>query len=163
MDLLAQLSRIIFYKFKESLMRMYIKSLFSLIVVGSVACAANLCWADYSYHSDRLAKKVSKERMEDIYKQINLTEKQKKKLEGNRKKHHSKIKELRKRRRSLRKELNKELKRKELDSRKVDKVKGRIKDIQSEITDRRLKGVMGVREILTPEQFSIFSDLTERE
>ncbi|MFA5261080.1 MAG: periplasmic heavy metal sensor [Candidatus Omnitrophota bacterium] len=106
-----------------------------------------------------LAKNVSKEDMAALYDRLNLTEKQRVQLEENRKRHHARIKALTDQLASSHQQLNTELERPVLDKVKIDEIKGQIDRLQTEVSDLRLKGILDVRAILTPEQYEIFSGI----
>ena len=109
----------------------------------------------------QLAGKVSKEKMADVYDRLNLSAKQRAKLEANRQKNHQKMRALRKTIRQLEKQISDELSKQNIDQAMVTDLKGQIKAAQAQLTDLRLKGIMEVRKILTPEQYKTFSEMTK--
>lgn len=96
-----------------------------------------------------------------VYDQMNLTEEQRASLENNRKQNHEKMSQLREQIRSLRQELKQELLKPQLDEEKIKSLKVQLNEFQSQLTDLRLKGIMEVRDILTPTQYSIFTEMGE--
>ena len=109
-----------------------------------------------------LVKRVNKERMAEIYEQLNLSQEQKKSLAANREKNHAQIKGLKAQARSLKGQLRETLGQSEIDERKIEQLKQQLNKIQSQITDLRLEGIMEVRNILTPEQYKHFHQETSQ-
>lgn len=102
-----------------------------------------------------------KERMEarkqEMFKELNLTDEQKQKLEENRKKRKDDAQGLRDHMKELKTAMRQELEKDVLDMAKVDQVQSQMKEAQAQMMDNRLKGILEVRGILTPEQFKKFS------
>ena len=109
----------------------------------------------------QLSRKMKKEDMGELYQQLNLSDRQKQGLEKNRKKNHQRIKQLRQRKRELKRQLTEELKKKKLDQKRITKIKAELNQVQAQLSDLRLEGIMGVREILTPEQYNQFLETTK--
>lgn len=106
------------------------------------------------------ASKV-KERMEarkqEMFKELNLTEDQKQKLEENRKKHKDDAQALRNNMKELRTAMRQELEKESLDMAKINQIQGQMKEAHAQMMDSRLQGILEVRGVLTPEQFKKFS------
>ena len=102
-----------------------------------------------------------KERMEarkqEMFKELNLTDEQKQKLEENRKKRKDDAQGLRDHMKELKTAMRQELEKDVLDMAKVDQVQSQMKEAQAQMMDNRLKGILEVRGILSPEQFKKFS------
>ena len=110
-------------------------------------------------HTDMmLVKNVSKEDMAALYDRLNLTEQQRLQLEENRRKHHARMKTLTDQLTATQQQLNKELERPVLDKSRIDQLKDQLDRLQNELTALRLKGILDVRAILTPEQYEIFTE-----
>jgi Spy/CpxP family protein refolding chaperone len=108
-----------------------------------------------------LAKNISKEDMSVLYERLNLTEKQRVQLEENRKRHHESMKALSDQLVFMRQQLNQALEKSVLDKGEIAQIKARMDRLQSELSDLRLKGILDVRAILTPEQYEIFSEILQ--
>ena len=107
-----------------------------------------------------LAKKVSKQDMFRVYEQMKLSDDQKTSLEKNREKHHAAGEKLKKEMRQLKQKLKDELAEPELDEKKISDLKSKINTLQSKLTDLRVNGIMGVRQILSPKQYQLFDQET---
>lgn len=107
-----------------------------------------------------------RERMEvlirDLYSQLNLSENQKKQLDESKERVHKRMEGLRGESRSLRDSLNHLLMQPSMDMEKINSIQSRLKNIESEKIDDRLRSVLEVRTILTPEQFAKFIDFTDK-
>ncbi len=99
------------------------------------------------------------EKMDEIYSQIGLTEKQKKMLEANKERHRQRAKVMMENSGKLRAELNQALMEPKLDMKKIDAVQAKLKAANAELTDERLKSVLEIRGILSAEQFGKFLTL----
>ena len=91
-----------------------------------------------------------------LYKDLNLTDEQKRLLEENRKNRKEEARamfENMKQKRSLMKE---ELQKENLDMTKISGINNELKELQAKMLDHRLNGILEVRKILTPEQFRKF-------
>ena len=126
-----------------------------MVQFGISLVISNLVLADWP----KLCQ-VSRDEMKAIYEQLNLSSEQKQSLEDNRKKNHVRIKEMMERISELRLELTQELEKSQLDATKIDQIKDELNQLQSELTDLKLEGIMEVRDILTPEQYNLFQELT---
>ena len=115
---------------------------------------------DFSKFKDmhqRMEKKV-----QEIYDQLNLTDEQKKQLESNKLKNKDSRKSGFENMRSLKETLNQELMKPDLDMNKINEIQAQMKSYQSQMGDERLNSILEVRKILTPEQFSKFLTLMEK-
>lgn len=102
-----------------------------------------------------------KERMEarkqEMFNELNLTDEQKQKLEENRKKNKDEAQGLRGHIKELKTAMRQELEKDTLDMGKINQIQSQMKEAQAQMMDNRLKGILEVRGILTPEQFKKFS------
>ncbi len=102
-----------------------------------------------------------KERMEarkqEMFKELNLTDEQKQKLDENRKKHKEDAEGLYGRMKELRTAMRQELEKDVLDMAKINQIQSQIKEANAQMMDDRLNGILEVRGILTPEQYKKFS------
>lgn len=108
----------------------------------------------------RQEKSMRQRQVRDVYQELDLSDEQKQRLEQNRRKYHQRIKSLRHDEMEIRSEINAELQNDNVDYDRVRNLKKRLTNVQTDRTDLKYKGIMGVREILTPEQFDIFNELT---
>ena len=105
--------------------------------------------------------KMAGGRESKIFSQLNLTEDQKKQLDTNKKAQMQDMKGLFQQMKTLSRSLNEELMKSQLDMAKVNSINTQLKTLQGQIADKRIDSIIGVRKILTPEQFSKFLALTE--
>lgn len=103
-----------------------------------------------------------KQRIQEIYNQLNLTDDQKKQLEANKKQHRAKMESIRHEIKVNKEALRDELMKPQLDMPKVTVLHERIKALQSQMEDIKLSSILTVRTILTPEQFSKFANLMHK-
>jgi Spy/CpxP family protein refolding chaperone len=112
-------------------------------------------------------RKEWKERMESkrqgLFKELNLTDVQKKQLDENRAKNREVMETLRKSMQESKEQMRQELQKETLDMGKIYQLQGQIKEAQAKITDNRLQGILEVHNILTPEQFKKFSEHMEKQ
>ncbi len=101
-------------------------------------------------------------RIKAIHERLNLSTEQGVLLEEHRAKHRQEALELRKKARTAKEALRDELQRPELDMKRINEFHARLKDVYGRRADHRLEGVLEVRKILTPEQFSLFMELMEK-
>lgn len=113
---------------------------------------------DYSARHEEMREKM-KATMVEIFKQLALSPEQEVQLEVHRNKHREQVGEFHKKLKAKKEEITNELQRKELDIEKIYKIHSEMKYLLSEKADRRLEGILGVRKILTAEQFSKFCEL----
>jgi len=99
---------------------------------------------------------------ESIYKELNLTPQQQKKLEENRKVQAEKASQLRTVTREKEKELQQALKDPAITRAKVEPLVNEIKSLQAQLIDQRVSGIFAVKEILSPEQIAKFNQLMEK-
>jgi len=104
-------------------------------------------------------KEKMKARMLEIFKQLDLSPEQEKQLEAHRNKHRGQSKELRKSIKAKREEIRNELQKQELNMEKINEIHSELKALHSKKSDHRLKSMLEVRKILTPEQFTKFCEL----
>jgi Spy/CpxP family protein refolding chaperone len=96
-------------------------------------------------------------RHQELYKELNLTEAQKKSLEENKAKNKDQMKsiftEMKDKKALIRQELGKDT----LDMGKVTQLNNDLKGLQAKMLDYKLERILEVRKILTPEQFKKFT------
>jgi len=99
---------------------------------------------------------------EGFYKDLNLSDGQRKLLEENRAKNREQMKalvnEIKEKKSAMRRELQKEA----LDMTKINQTNQDLKKLEAQMLDYRLERIFEVRKILTPEQFRKFMDNIEK-
>lgn len=98
-----------------------------------------------------------------LAKTLGLTEEQQQKLEENNKKQRERMSELFKALKEQHDKLRNELERKDVKKEEITPIVENIKSLQAKILDQKIEGIFAVKEILTPEQFSKFQEMTGRE
>ncbi len=101
------------------------------------------------------------QKINDMYKELNLSEEQKKALEANKTQNKDKMSAIFENIKVCKEEFRKEIIKSELDMAKIDSIQSRLKSAQAELVDARLSSILEVRKILNQEQFSKFISLTE--
>jgi Spy/CpxP family protein refolding chaperone len=108
-------------------------------------------------------KERMESKMQGLFKELNLTEAQKKQLDENRAKNREAMETLGKSMRENKEQMRKELQKDTLDMGKINQLQTQIKETQAKMTDNRLQGILEVHNILTPEQFKKFSEHMEKQ
>lgn len=109
------------------------------------------------YHQGEQGKK------EGIFKELNLTPEQKKKLEDNRKAQGEEMARLREALKAKHEKLQQELNKPGVTRAAVAPLVNEIKSLQGKLIDHRINGIFAVKAILTPEQFVQFNQLMEKQ
>jgi Spy/CpxP family protein refolding chaperone len=99
---------------------------------------------------------------EGIYKELNLTPEQQKKLEENRKEQRQKFSQLRTTMMEKEKQMQQALKDPGVTREKIEPLVKEIKSLQAQLIDQRVSGIFAVKETLTPEQNSKLYQLMEK-
>lgn len=97
-----------------------------------------------------------------VFKELKLTPEQQKKLEENRKAQREEITKLRMAIKEKQQKLQEELKNPVVTKAAVEPIVNEIKSLQAQLIDHRISGIFAVKEILTPEQFAKFQQMTGR-
>lgn len=100
-------------------------------------------------------------RMRQLYQDLNLADEQKKLLEENKNKSREQMVSLRRQMREKMTMIRQELQKNDMDMAVITRINNELKVLQSDILDRRLESILGVRKILTPEQFKKFTQNME--
>jgi len=104
------------------------------------------------------ASEKRKAKKDEVFKELNLTEEQKKALEANKSAHRQEAKELSKVVQDKMDVMREELQKETLDVAKINQVQAEMKDAQAKMVDHRLAGILEVRKILSAEQFKKFNE-----
>ena len=99
---------------------------------------------------------------ERIFKELNLTQQQKEKLEENRKAQREKMMKLHTAIKEKQAKLQEALKNPAVTRAIIEPLVNEIKSLQTQLIDHRINGIFAVKEILTPEQFAKFQQMTEK-
>lgn len=102
--------------------------------------------------------KKRKERFEKMKKDLGLSQKQEQELEAHKEKHRKEAQALREELRAKREAMKAELDKPSLDEARVTALNEELKVLQGKLADQRLRGILEVRKILTPEQFKKFHE-----
>lgn len=95
----------------------------------------------------------------EIHKQLNLTPEQAKKLQTLRNTHREKARQFYDTINGKKEDLKKELQKQVLDMERINQLHSEVKTMLAQREDDRLKHILEVREILTPEQLEKFLEL----
>lgn len=137
-----------------------------LVVAVAAGLSTSVIYAASSIPADKqkdaFVKKMDAKQQE-IYKELGLSDEQKKLLEENRNKHREQTKalftEMRQKMASLRQELEKS----ELNMQAIYQTNNDLKQLSAQMLDNRLERILEIRKILTPEQFKKIEDkMSER-
>lgn len=108
-------------------------------------------------HSEKWKERIEA-RKQEMFKELNLTDEQKQKIDDNSTKNRNDAKGLYSQMKELRNAMRQELEKDTLDLDKINQIQSQIKQTNEQIMDNRLQGILEVRGILTPEQFRKFSE-----
>ncbi|MFC1666544.1 Spy/CpxP family protein refolding chaperone [Candidatus Omnitrophota bacterium] len=140
-------------KFKNSIW-------FYIFILGIFLASNAYAWSGKERCFDPGEKEVIKGKMEarfkEISKELNLTPEQEEQLKAHKTQNREGMKAFRHEISNKRKELREELQKQELDMEKINQLNNELKIIHSEMQDNRLEGILEVRNILSPEQYTKF-------
>ena len=102
-------------------------------------------------------------RMKRVEEQLGVTRKQEKRLKKHRKAHREEAGKLFEEMRQKKEALRNEMEKPDFNMDQVKALHEDLKRIQNKLADHRLQGILEVRQILTPEQFKKFHELTRQE
>jgi Spy/CpxP family protein refolding chaperone len=142
-------------------MTMFKKVLLLGIGVYMVA-ALSLAQAQDSGPDSSASKMRPGQRIQEIFKQLNLTDDQKSQLEANKKQHRAIMEKSREDIKAAKDALKEELMKAQLDMPKINELQAEVKALLSQEEDSKLSSILAVRTILTPEQFTKFVTLMDR-
>lgn len=140
--------------------RIVVLVLMSLFVLTSpLVYAAD---AEQPASKEATFKQKAQERMQQLYKELNVTDEQRMQLEANKTKNMQEVKTLMQSMREKREFMRAEFQKEELNEAAVKKINAEIKQLQDRMSDLRLEGMLLIRRILTPEQFKKFSEKMDK-
>lgn len=134
------------------------------IIVGIIGFAVvllslNAAYAQIPPHEGKGSRDKPDRR---ILQQLNLTEEQQKKLEENQLAQRQKMKESIAAMKEAQAKLQEALKDPNTTRATVEPILKEIKNLQAQMIDNRTDGIFAVKQILTPEQFTQFQELTQK-
>lgn len=107
-------------------------------------------------------KKEWQEKRARMFKELGLSEEQKQTLKIHKESHRDGIKVLRGQIKEKRKALRQALENPDADENAITAANNEIKALSNSLADNRLKGILEVRKILTPEQFKKFNEIKKK-
>ncbi len=131
-------------------------SLLAVVALVGFASVAHAEGGRDSYEARKAA------RIKAIQERLDLSAEQEALLESHRAKHRQEARQLRETVRITKEALREELQRPEMDMEKINQLHAHLKDLHGRRADHRLEGILEVRKILTPRQFSEFMELMEK-
>lgn len=131
------------------------------IVVVSTLIAGSAYAEDPAACPGGKDKTCYKDKKEAVMSQLNLTAEQDKLLKDSKTAHRAEMEQLVKALKEKRQELKDALAKPGVTKEQVDPIASQIKSMQAEMVDRRVDGILKVKEILTPEQFQKLQGMKE--
>lgn len=125
----------------------YVVFLITLMLLGSLATAEGPGWGP-KHDRDEMRTKIKSE--------LGLSKEQEKKLETHRIDQRAEMEKRMLTVREKRDELKTALENPQMNKHDVERINDELKDAQNEMADKRLEGILYVREVLTPDQFKKF-------
>ena len=108
------------------------------------------------------AKEKFSQKKEQMFKELNLTPEQQKKLDENREVQRLEMEKLHNALKEKQAKLQEELKNSAVSKATLEPLVNEIKSLQAKLIDNRVNGILAVKEILTPEQFAKFQQMHEK-
>ncbi|MBU4376628.1 MAG: Spy/CpxP family protein refolding chaperone [Candidatus Omnitrophica bacterium] len=133
-----------------------------LIGVAIFFLAAGTVYAGEKDGAKSRDRSYEKKDKSAIYKELNLTEEQQKKIEANRTEQRKQREALSKSIKEEYKKLQKALEDPSQTKEKVEPIAQKIKSLQAEMVDNRINAIFEAKAIMTPEQFAQFNQLMEK-
>jgi Spy/CpxP family protein refolding chaperone len=99
--------------------------------------------------------------MADLADELNLSEKQKEELKAKKQEHREAMKKLHEALREKKIELREELEKPDSNKKRIAFLASETKELMGKLVDINIKNILGVKEVLTPEQFEKFMDMHE--
>ena len=137
------------------------------IISGAVVMSFLTLPAQYLYaegpwgHKGKEDHAQWEEKKAEVFKQLGLTAEQEAKSKEHKEKHHGEMKAMKEQIRDKKEQMKQELQKADFDVNKVKQINEELKTLMVQIEDHHLEGILEVRQILTPEQFSKFMELKE--
>ncbi len=129
------------------------------ITGGCILLSGNAFAEAKDHHRREEWREKRQQKRQQMYERLGVTDEQKRRLAEHRKQHKNSSGQYKDQIRTKKQQLNEALK--SGDTAQARQIHAEIKSMKSDIQDKRLEGVLGVREILTDEQFSEFMEVKE--
>lgn len=134
----------------------------NLLVALTAVLFALTCFSQSSYSENKEGGedcgKPHQERMEKMINELGLTEEQVTAMKAYKEEHRENSKTQRQEMKSLRQSLKTELEKAEPDQAVIDSISTELKNAQAAMIDQRIESILGMKKILTPEQFATFQE-----
>jgi len=144
-------------------MKRQTKQLIYTVGVAAFLLSSVNAFAQAKDTTDRAEMKEKwKAKRAQMHKELGLTEDQQQRLQEHRKKHRGGMKSVHKQIKAKKQAMQEELQKDDFDKAKVRTLHSEVKALKDQAADSRLEGILGVREILTPEQFSKFKQMKKK-
>jgi len=127
----------------------------TVLIVSHTNAQSQESRGEFSYSKEKMREKWKARRVE-MHKQLGLTTEQEEKLKAHRSRHREGKRKLFENIKSKRIAMAAELQKQEINMDKIHQLHNELKAIKMQKEDQRLEGILGVRNILTPEQFTKF-------
>ena len=131
--------------------------IYSLGIVGAMLLTSNVYSQPRGNNTNRHDQMRAK--MQEVFKQLNLSPQQEEQLQAHRKNHRGQTGEFRESLKAKKEAIRNELQKEELNMEEIYKIHNELKGLHAKKADHRLEGILEVRKILTAEQFRKFSEL----
>jgi protein CpxP len=133
----------------------------SLMVIALAVVFLTLS-AVYAYGEDECRKPEGKSNgKERVFQELNLAPEQKKQLEVNRSAQRQETEKLFNAIKQKQEQLRQALNNSETTQSSIAPLANEIKSLQAELLDNRIRGILAVKAILTPEQFAKFQEMAK--
>jgi len=136
-----------------------------LWMVGMFGLMMPVVYAASSVPAPRQGKALVEKKdakMQQFFKELKLTEEQKKLLNDNKNKHREQMKAIFQQKKDKMTLIREEIQKDELNMGKITQINNELKDLDSKMLDLMLQGILDVRRILTAEQFKKFMEQAEK-
>lgn len=133
------------------------KEMLGVVVVAGFLFSNAVVWAQQPEGDPK-----HREHIQEIFKQLNLTDEQKKELEANKQQNRTQMKAIHQQMKAAMDGMQAELMKPQLDMNRIHDLHATIKSLQNQMEDQRLNSILAVRQILTTDQFTKFIGLMHR-
>jgi Spy/CpxP family protein refolding chaperone len=144
---------------------MNIKTYRHIMIVSAVLFGLQLAGSPSVFAEKDFGKGFDKEGWEEevnkMQDELGLSQQQRDALKSHKVRHRQGMSGLREELKQKQQELREEMQKSDFDAGRVRMINDEIKRLHNEMSDERIEGVVEVRKILTPEQFSRFQRLKE--
>jgi Spy/CpxP family protein refolding chaperone len=131
--------------------------------VGGIILGIFMVSNVYAWPGGNRDFKKMESRFQRTCKELNLTSEQEDLLRNHKSASRDEMKAFHEKMSDKMKELGDEIQKQDMDMTKINRINAELKAMHSEMQDKRLKDILEVREILTPEQFAKFREFREKQ